>query len=140
MGIPLAKALAELRRELYVAQAEGSREQFRFEVEQAELTLEVEFRSDGNGGVKVEVGALGTTAAMDIGGGLGSTRRQVLTLTLQVRDEALGGERARIRRGSGGLDTDGGSSESTPGTGESDSGGDVTGTDGDGTSARPWES
>ncbi|WP_220378255.1 trypco2 family protein [Streptomyces sp. Ag109_G2-15] len=140
MGIPLAEALAELRRELYAAQAEGSQEQFRFEVEQAELSLEVEFRREGNGGVKVEVGALGTTAGMEAGGGLGSTRRQVLTLTLQVRDEALGGERARIRRGSGGLHTDDDSSGSNPGTGASDAEGDATGADGGGTSARPWDS
>src|SRR4051812_39343314 len=94
MGISLTEALAELRRELYAAQNEGAQEQFRFEVEQAELSLEVEFRRDGEGGVKVEVGALGAKTSVEAGGGLGSTRRQVLTLTLQVRDEALGGERA----------------------------------------------
>ncbi|MEU2675174.1 trypco2 family protein [Streptomyces sp. NPDC007164] len=86
-GISLTEALRELRQELYAAQSEGANEQFRFEVEQAELTLEVEFRRDGNGKVKVDVGALGTKVGGEAGGGLGSTRRQTLTLTLQVRDE-----------------------------------------------------
>lgn len=98
MSISLVEALAELRRELYAAQTAGAGEQFQFEVEQAELSLEVEFRRDGNGGVKVEVGAFGTAAGVEAGGSLGSTRRQVLTLTLQVRDQARGGERAKIRR------------------------------------------
>ncbi|MFG3266392.1 trypco2 family protein [Streptomyces bobili] len=142
MGIPLAEALAELRRELYKAQDEGANEQFRFEVEQAELSLEVEFRHDGNGGVKVEVGALGTTAGVEAGGGMGSTRRQVLTLTLQVRDEALGGERARIRRHSRGLDSGAGSPERGSDTGAPDGGSSdrAAGVGGDGLPPRPWES
>ncbi|MFD4593126.1 trypco2 family protein [Streptomyces rubiginosohelvolus] len=61
MGIPLAQALAELRRELHQAQGEGAAEQFRFEVEPGESSLHGEFRSDGK------------------------------CLTLQVRYEALGG-------------------------------------------------
>lgn len=105
MGISLSEALRELRQELYAAQDEGAGEQFQFEVEQAQLSLEVEFRRDGNGKVKVEVGGLAAKGGVEGGGGLGSTRRQVLTLTLQVRDEARGGERARIRRPEGGLDT-----------------------------------
>lgn len=104
MGISLTEALRELRQELYAAQSDGAAEQFQFEVEQAQLSLEVEFRRDGNGKVKVEVGALGTKVGGEGSGGLGSTRRQMLTLTLQVRDEARGGERARIRRTDGGLD------------------------------------
>ncbi|MFF9808729.1 trypco2 family protein [Streptomyces coeruleorubidus] len=103
-GISLTEALAELRRELYEAQAAGAGEQFRFEVEQAEIALEVEFRRDGNGKVKAEVGFQGTKVGGEAGGGLGSTRRQLLTLRLQVHDEALGGTRAKIRRGAGGLD------------------------------------
>ncbi|MGA5197475.1 trypco2 family protein [Streptomyces exfoliatus] len=102
-GISLSEALRELRNELYEAQAEGAHEQFRFEVEQAELTLEVEFRRDGNGKVKVDVGALGAKVGAEGGGAQGTTQRQTLTLTLQVRDEALGGERARIRRHAGSL-------------------------------------
>ncbi|WP_317441973.1 trypco2 family protein [Streptomyces collinus] len=117
MGIPLAQALAELRRELYQAQDEGAMEQFRFEVEQAEVLLDLEFRSDGKGGVKVEVGVLGAKAGVEAGGELGHTHRQTLKLTLQVRDEALGGQRARISRATGGLDD-----EDNPQTGRRGSG------------------
>ncbi|MFF3400432.1 trypco2 family protein [Streptomyces sp. NPDC002659] len=137
MSISLVEALAELRRELYAAQVEGAHEQFQFEVEQAELSLEVEFRRDGNGGVKVEVGALGATAGVEAGGALGSTRRQVLTLTLQVRDQSLGGERAKIRRAGGGTATgDDGSSEQTPGAGASDGAADALQ---ESAAQRPWE-
>ncbi|WP_307828063.1 trypco2 family protein, partial [Streptomyces clavuligerus] len=61
-GISLGEALRELREELYAAQAAGAGQQVRFEVEQAQLTLEVEFRRDGQGGVKVEVGLPGAKA------------------------------------------------------------------------------
>lgn len=134
-GISLAEALGELRRELYAAQEEGAGEQFRFEVEQAELSLEVEFRRDGDGGVKVEVGAAGTSAALNAGGGAGTTRRQVLTLTLQVHDEALGGERAKIRRPAA-AEADGDLTAVTSGprpvSGASD-------TSSEGARVRPWE-
>ncbi|MER7535652.1 trypco2 family protein [Streptomyces sp. NPDC097704] len=137
-GISLSEALRELRQELYAAQAEGAREQFRFEVEQAELTLEVEFRRDADGKAKVEVGALGAKVGGEAGGGFGSTRRQTLTLTLQVRDEALGGDRARIRRGDGsGLDS--GPAEGSDGSSgvlPTDRGSDSAG---DGAGLRPWE-
>ncbi|WP_229908629.1 trypco2 family protein [Streptomyces griseosporeus] len=126
MGISLTEALRELRQELYAAQDEGASEQFQFEVEQAELSLEVEFRRDGEGKVKVEVGAWGAKAGVEGGGGLGSTRRQVLTLTLQVRDEARGGQRARIRRTDGGLDD-----------AEDDAVGHDSGVEG--AQVRPWE-
>ncbi|GAA4914259.1 trypco2 family protein [Streptomyces coeruleoprunus] len=63
--------MQELRRDLYAAQDAGAGQQLRFEAEQAQLTLEA------NG---------------EVGGGLGNTSRQ--TLTLQVHDEALGSERA----------------------------------------------
>ncbi|MGW6689565.1 trypco2 family protein [Streptomyces sp. NPDC054961] len=115
MGISLAEALAELRSELYVAQEEGALEQFKFEVEEVELSLEVEFRRDGNGGVKVEVGLPGAQVGVEAGGGRGSTRRQVVTLRLQVRDEARGGERVRIRRPDGGLDGADAAPNATPG-------------------------
>ncbi|MER7178888.1 trypco2 family protein [Streptomyces hyaluromycini] len=97
-GITLAEALEELRRELYAAQDAGAGQQLRFEVEQAQLTLDVEFHRNGDGRVKVEVGLPGAKAGGEASGGSGSTRRQTLTLTLQVHDEALGGSRARIRR------------------------------------------
>ncbi|MFE7897235.1 trypco2 family protein [Streptomyces sp. NPDC057424] len=102
MGISLSEALAELRRELYAAQADASQQQFRFEVEKAELSLELEFRQEDNGGVKVEVNAWAAKGGAEAGGALGRTSRQTLTLTLQVRDEAVGGERARVRRPVGG--------------------------------------
>lgn len=96
--VTLSEALAELREELYKAADAGGNEQFSFEVEQAELCLEVEFRKDGNGKVNVEVGAFGTKGSVEAGGGGGVTHWQTLTLTLNVRDEALGGQPARIRR------------------------------------------
>lgn len=96
--VTLSEALAELRSELYKAADASTNEQFRFEVEQAELCLEVEFRKDGNGKVNVEVGAFGTKGAVEAGGGGGTTHRQTLTLALNVRDEALDGQPARIRR------------------------------------------
>ncbi|MFE7935185.1 trypco2 family protein [Streptomyces sp. NPDC057456] len=98
MQIPLAEALAELRRELYAAQVEGASEQFRFEVEQVELSLEIDFRRDADGKIKVEVGIPGTKISGEAGAGLSGARRQVLVLTLQARDEARGGNRVRIRR------------------------------------------
>ncbi|MEU9337255.1 trypco2 family protein [Streptomyces sp. NPDC048290] len=135
-GISLSEALQELRRELYAAQDEGVGQQLRFEVEQAQLTLEVEFRRDGHGAVKVEVGLPGAKAGAEAGGGPGSTRRQTLTLTLQVHDEALGGERAKIGRAGGGLgggdDTQARSSEPMSADGTPDAS--------KGASRRPWES
>ncbi|MFJ5646319.1 trypco2 family protein [Streptomyces sp. NPDC093223] len=96
--VTLAEALNELRRELYAAQDDGAGQQLRFEVEQAQLTLDVEFRRGGDGRVKVEVGFPGAKAGAEAGGNLGATHRQTLTLSLQVHDEALGGSRAKIRR------------------------------------------
>lgn len=98
--ITLAEALMELRRELYAAQDDGAGQQLRFEVEQAQLTLDVEFRRGGDGKVKVEVGLPGVKAGVETGGRLETTHRQTLTLSLQVHDEALGGSRAKIRRSS----------------------------------------
>ncbi|MEU3734630.1 trypco2 family protein [Streptomyces sp. NPDC033538] len=101
-GISLAEALHEVRQELYKAQDLAAREQFRFEVEQVELELEVEFRRDASGKVNVEVGAFGVKAIGEGSQATGSTRRQTLTLTLQVRDEAVDGqERAKISRSFG---------------------------------------
>lgn len=94
MGIGLAEALAELRAELYRAQDAGAGQQFRFEVESAELELTVEFRKNGDGKVQVSVGAAGVEA----GGGVESTKSHRLALTLNIRDEALGGTRAVIGR------------------------------------------
>ncbi|MFE5797109.1 trypco2 family protein [Streptomyces sp. NPDC056503] len=96
--VTLSEALAELRSELYKAADAGPNEQFTFEVEQAELCLEVEFSKDAGGKVNVEVGAFGTKGGVEAGGGGGVIQRQTLTLTLNVRDEALGGQPPRIRR------------------------------------------
>ncbi|MFB7076459.1 trypco2 family protein [Streptomyces sp. NPDC056308] len=99
MGIGLAEALAELREELYRAQDAGAGQQFRFEVESAELELTVEFRKNGDGKVKVSVGAAGVEA----GGGAESTKSHRLALTLNIRDDALGGTRAVIGRNTHGV-------------------------------------
>jgi hypothetical protein len=147
MGIPLAQALAELRRELYQAQDDGATEQFRFEVEQAELSLDLEFRSDGKGGVKVEVGALGAKAGVDAGSERGHTHRQTLKLTLQIRDEALGGQRARIRRTTGGLDNEddprtgrrGGHASGQHDSRQAPSGDAASGQEDEAAEPRPWE-
>ncbi|MEU8541797.1 trypco2 family protein [Streptomyces sp. NPDC048717] len=134
-AISLAEALHELREELYAAQDEGADQQIRFEVERAELTLEVEFRRDANGKVKVDVGALGAKVGGEGGGGVGTTRRQTLTLALQVRDEALGGERARIRRAGAGAQAGAGAGvPGMPGGGLGSEPG-----SGDGDTPRPWE-
>ena len=136
VGISLTEALRQLRWELYAAQSEGAGEQFRFEVEQAELSLEVEFRRDDEGKVKVELGLPGAKAGGEAGGARGSTRRQRLTLRLQVRDEALGGQRARIRRTAGGLDTP--QDNATPEAPEAGMP-QVPTSSGEGSPLRPWE-
>ncbi|UUY50434.1 hypothetical protein NRK68_26355 [Streptomyces yangpuensis] len=98
--ISLSEALWQLRSELYQAQTDGAGQQLRFEVEKAELELEVEFRRDGNGKVKVSVGALGAKGEAEAGGVRGAVRRERLTLTLNVLDEALGpGRRFQVERG-----------------------------------------
>ncbi|GJF34430.1 hypothetical protein KNE206_71300 [Kitasatospora sp. NE20-6] len=100
--ISLGEALEELRSELYQAQADGTGQQLKFEVEKAELSLEVEFRRDGSGKVKVAVGAFGAKAEGELGGARGSVHRQRLTLTLGVLDEAAGSTRARVNRNASG--------------------------------------
>ncbi|RKT02271.1 hypothetical protein BX286_0152 [Streptomyces sp. 3211.6] len=98
--ISLSEALWQLRSELYQAQTDGAGQQLRFEVEKAELELEVEFRRDGAGKVTVSVGALGAKGEAEAGGARGAVRRERLTLTLNVLDEALGpGQRFRVERG-----------------------------------------
>ncbi len=134
MGISLAEAPAEAPAELppdpYAAQEEGGPAEFRCEVEQAELSLAVESRCDGNGGVRVEVGLHRVQVGVQAGGGPGSTRRQVLTLGFRVRDEARGGETARIRRPAGGLDAQ----DSADAVGDGSPTASIAG------APRPWES
>ncbi|MDX2522487.1 hypothetical protein PV355_46655 [Streptomyces stelliscabiei] len=131
--VTLAEALMELRRELYAAQDDGAGQQLRFEVEQAQLTLDVEFRRGGDGKVKVEVGFPGVKAGAEAGGRLEAVHRQTLMLSLQVHDEALGGSRAKIRRPSAEDGDDDAAAKST-GAEAPD------GTSGSGVGAkRPWE-
>ncbi|MFE5909023.1 trypco2 family protein [Streptomyces wedmorensis] len=104
MGISLTEAIAELPLELYAAYEERAQAEFRCEVEPAEPSPAVESRRDGKGGVKVEAGPPRVKTGVQPGGGLGSTRRQALTLGFRMRDEARGGASARIRRPAGGLD------------------------------------
>ncbi|WP_106976835.1 trypco2 family protein [Streptomyces sp. NRRL B-24484] len=135
--ISLGEALDELRSELYRAQADGTGQQLKFEVEKAELSLEVEFRREGNGKVKVAVGAFGAKAEGEAGGVLGSVQRQRLTLTLGVLDEAAGSTRARVSRGASGSAALPGKEHPTAGAGtpepvdSAQSGGPVT--------RRPWD-
>ncbi|MEU1543678.1 trypco2 family protein [Actinacidiphila glaucinigra] len=91
-SISLSSALEELRQELYKAQDAGSNQQFRFEVEKAELELQVQFHVDGSGKAKVSLGTVG----LEVGGGVKHSSTHRLLLTLNVRDEAAGGDRARI--------------------------------------------
>ncbi|MEV7182373.1 trypco2 family protein [Kitasatospora sp. NPDC093679] len=80
----VASALEDLRRQLYQAQDEGRGEQFRFEVEKAELHLEVQVRKDATGKAKLSIGAAGAEA----GGVAGQSRTHKLVLVLNVRDDA----------------------------------------------------
>ncbi len=138
--VTLSEALMELRRELYAAQDDGVGQQLRFEVEQAQLTLDVEFRRDGDGKVKAEVGFPGAKVGAEAGGKSGATHRQTLTLSLLVHDEALGGSRAKIRRPS--AETGPGASHSAEDEVPGRSNGAEVPEDGSGSdsgSKRPWE-
>ncbi|RKE05107.1 trypco2 family protein [Streptomyces sp. TLI_171] len=83
----VASALEDLRLQLYRAQDEGRGEQFRFEVEKAELHLEVQVRKDATGKAKLSIGAAGAEA----GGAAGQSRTHKLVLVLNVRDGAVNG-------------------------------------------------
>ncbi|MFE0522980.1 trypco2 family protein [Streptomyces sp. NPDC058954] len=89
----VANALDDLRRQLYQAQDAGVGQQFQFEVEKAELHLEVQIRKDATGKAKLSIGA----AAVEAGGAAGQTRSHRLVLTLNVRDNAVD-DRVRIRQ------------------------------------------
>ncbi|OKI13323.1 hypothetical protein A6A07_15585 [Streptomyces sp. CB03911] len=79
--------MEDLRLQLYQAQDKGRREQFRFEVEKAELHLEVQVRKDATGKAKLSIGAAGAEA----GGAAGQSRTHKLVLVLNVRDGAVNG-------------------------------------------------
>ncbi|MFJ1709805.1 trypco2 family protein [Kitasatospora sp. NPDC088346] len=89
----VANALDDLRRQLYQAQDAGAGHQVQFEVEKAELHLEVQIRKDAAGKAKLSIGAAGA----EVGGGAGQTRTHRLVLVLNVRDNAVN-DRARIRQ------------------------------------------
>ncbi|MFF9128380.1 trypco2 family protein [Streptomyces sp. NPDC014889] len=102
--IGLAAAIEELRQELYQAQARGAHKQFTFQIEEAELELLLELRSDGKGEGKLQFGV----ATVSGGGSHSSTRGHKLTLKLQVKDRATGGASPEIgRQQSGSWDDEG---------------------------------
>ncbi|GAA4547440.1 trypco2 family protein [Streptomyces collinus] len=84
--IGLAAAIEELRQELYRAQESGVRQQFAFEVEEAQLELLLELRSDVRPEGKVSFGV----ASVGVNGTSASARTHKLVLKLKVRDQALG--------------------------------------------------
>ncbi|MET9081164.1 trypco2 family protein [Streptomyces sp. NPDC004237] len=85
--IGLAAAIEELRQELYEAQDQGARQQFAFEIREAELELLLELRNDVKGDGKLQFGVA------TVGGDAGhsSSRSHRLTLKLQIKDRAAGG-------------------------------------------------
>ncbi|MFE6866684.1 trypco2 family protein [Kitasatospora sp. NPDC057692] len=87
--IGLAAAIEELRQELYQAQDAGAQEQFAFEVEEAQLELLLELRSDVRPEGKLSFGV----ATVGVGGTSATARTHKLVLKLKVRDRALGPDR-----------------------------------------------
>ncbi|MEU0965161.1 trypco2 family protein [Streptomyces sp. NPDC005917] len=85
--IGLAAAIEELRQELYEAQDRGAREQFAFEIQEAQLELLLELRDDVKGGGKLQFGV----ATASGGAERSSARSHKLTLKLQIKDRATGG-------------------------------------------------
>ncbi|WAX79821.1 trypco2 family protein [Streptomyces sp. KMM 9044] len=94
-SIGRAQAVEQLRRELGEAQDAGSGQQLRFEIDEVELELQVELTKGAGPQGKVTFGVV--SAGGDAKIEKASTHR--LLLRLSVRDEALGGERARVSRG-----------------------------------------
>jgi hypothetical protein len=92
--IGLAEAIKQLRRELGEAQDEGADQQLRFEVDEVQLELLVELHKDDTGpGASVRFGVV------SFGTGSGTASRghaHRVTLTLKVKDEALGGSTAEV--------------------------------------------
>jgi hypothetical protein len=85
--IGLAAAIEELRQELYEAQDRGTREQFAFEIQEAQLELLLELRDDVRGDGKLQFGV----ATVGAGAGQSSARSHRLTLKLRIKDRATGG-------------------------------------------------
>ncbi|WP_234542493.1 trypco2 family protein [Streptomyces sp. R39] len=91
-NIGLAAAIEELRQELYEAQDRGAREQFAFEIQEAQLELLLELRDDVNGDGRLRFGV----ATAGAGAGHSTARSHKLTLKLQVKDRAAGGSNPEI--------------------------------------------
>ncbi|QIZ00519.1 trypco2 family protein [Streptomyces sp. S1D4-11] len=88
----LAAAIEELRQELYKAQDQGARQQFAFQIEEAQLELLLELRDEGKGDGKLQFGV----ATVSAGGSHSSARTHKLTLKLHVKDRAMGGTNPEI--------------------------------------------
>nr|BFD96354.1 hypothetical protein KitaXyl93_77140 [Kitasatospora sp. Xyl93] len=92
MDMGLAAAIEELRQELYTAQDQGIDEQFRFEVEEAQLELLLDLRKDDKVGGKLRFGVI------EVNGGHTNTttRTHKLTLKLKIKDKAAGDSNPEI--------------------------------------------
>ncbi|MFG2651195.1 trypco2 family protein [Streptomyces sp. NPDC048436] len=93
----MAQTIEQLRRELGDVQDAGAHQQLRFEIAEVEVELLVELREEGGPEAKVSFGVVSVGA----GAKLGSAHTHRLTLKLNVRDEALGGRTAQVKRGQG---------------------------------------
>ncbi|MEU4496997.1 trypco2 family protein [Streptomyces sp. NPDC023998] len=93
-NIGLAEAIEQLRRELGDAQDLGAHQQLRFEVSEVEMELLVELHKELEPEAKVSFGVVSVGAGTTVG----SSHTHRLTLRLNVRDEALGGSKARVNR------------------------------------------
>lgn len=88
----LAAAIEELREELYAAQTTGANQQFRFEIEDAQLELLLELRKDDKIGGRLRFGV----AEADLNRTTSSARTHKLTLNLKIKDQATGGNSPEI--------------------------------------------
>ncbi|MEU4982548.1 trypco2 family protein [Streptomyces sp. NPDC021969] len=88
----LAAAIEELREELYAAQDKGVNQQFRFEIEEAQLELLLELRKDDKIGGKFRFGV----AEAGLDRTTTSARTHKLTLNLKIKDRAVGGRNPEI--------------------------------------------
>ncbi|MFE1290280.1 trypco2 family protein [Streptomyces sp. NPDC058751] len=95
----LAAAIEELRTELYAAQDNSVGEQFRFEIEGAQLELLLELRKDDRYGGKLRFGV----AEGDLHRTTASARTHKLTLNLKIKDRAAGGSSPEISHEETGL-------------------------------------
>ncbi|MER6833456.1 trypco2 family protein [Streptomyces cellulosae] len=90
--IGLAAAIEELRQELYQAQAQGTQQQFAFQIEEAQLELLLELRNGVKGDGKLNFGV----ATVGANGEHSTSHTHKLTLKLQIKDRATGGNSPEI--------------------------------------------